>query len=291
MSGLGVTLLTQLGRTFLQHRCVHRTVRLVTTGAVFSNRGMLPKEGTALVGVTAVAQLIGVIPDQQGICLGAVGVVALAAGHLLEPQGMREGLEAGGPLGGMAGVAALWLFLGNRHRVISDMQLVAISTGNILAVVGAAFPVRTQVRLMATQAHGILLRHRRGPVRTELDHRRAFSAALYPAGMFTARSVASLALGLAFAKWCTAIAGCAVRSFQNRHDVLFGMAHHTLVGTLAAEWSCVLLDVLGASAKRHRHHGEYCHNLDGRFQQVQRVLLIRLHSCSRDGGRLDLAKC
>ena len=121
MSGLGVTLLTQLGRTFLQHRGVHRTVRLVTTGAIFSNRGMLPKEGAALVSVAAVAQLDGCILDQQGISLRTVGVMALAAGHLLKPQGVRERLEAGGPLCGMAGVAALGLFLGNRHGVVSDM--------------------------------------------------------------------------------------------------------------------------------------------------------------------------
>lgn len=64
---------------------------------------MLPQEWTALLGVTQVTGVIDSGPDQQGIVLAGVRVMAVRAGHRAETKRVTAGLEGVGTGAGMAG--------------------------------------------------------------------------------------------------------------------------------------------------------------------------------------------
>ena len=64
---------------FLEQAGIYRSMRVVTVGAIFSNRLVLPKHRAALVGMTAVARVIDPYFFQEiGTCR-AMRVVAVRA--------------------------------------------------------------------------------------------------------------------------------------------------------------------------------------------------------------------
>lgn len=58
MSIIGMTLLAKLRDPLLDEGVIHATVRVMASGAVFGDWGMLPQERTAFFRMTAIASVI-----------------------------------------------------------------------------------------------------------------------------------------------------------------------------------------------------------------------------------------
>ena len=83
-----MALLTQQRRSFDQQGRVVTAVWLVAQSAILGGRRVLPQERPALFRVAEIAGLIDGRPLQQEIVVAIVWIMAIAAGHVAETQGM-----------------------------------------------------------------------------------------------------------------------------------------------------------------------------------------------------------
>ncbi len=85
-----VALLAEKRSGGCQQHLMIGTVRRMAIQAAFANRGVTENEGTALFGMALKADFVDRICFQQGVRRAAVGIMAIATGHLtLEKRHMR----------------------------------------------------------------------------------------------------------------------------------------------------------------------------------------------------------
>ena len=92
-----MTLLAQLGARSVQQGHMVGTVYAVAQRAVLAGRIVLPQERAALVSMAGVAVLVDAVLLQRCRSGGAVGVVAIAAYHLVFPNRMGVRTVCRGP--------------------------------------------------------------------------------------------------------------------------------------------------------------------------------------------------
>ena len=78
-----MTILAQLGNTFIKQCCMIAAMHCMARLTVFSHRGMLPHYRAAFVGVTFETELLGVIDFNHSSTETAVGGMAGRAADLV----------------------------------------------------------------------------------------------------------------------------------------------------------------------------------------------------------------
>ena len=128
-------------------------MRCVTAHAVFGDRLVFPKEGSALFGMTSEAGFIHRILRHLLGTRRAMSVVAIRASHLSGIDRVRRYLKALGALRLVTGEAHFGLRLLVADLVDFGVNLVAGVTGHIVGGVLAAFPMGALgVALVASHA-------------------------------------------------------------------------------------------------------------------------------------------
>ena len=141
-----VALLAQQRWALGQQCRVVAAVGLMTQGAGFGDRCVLPQVRPALFGMTGIAGVIDVIRCQQKIVVAIVNIVAVTAGHAAEAQrvpGRLVGVRAGPR---MATEAGLLLLHRVEHRVAISVHVVARGAADIDTFVAASEPTGTGVQ-------------------------------------------------------------------------------------------------------------------------------------------------
>lgn len=140
-----------------------------------------------------------------------VRAVTAAAFHLALEKRVRECLQGFAALQLMAAKANLWLRGGLQHVVACRVADMAIGTGDIVTVMRAGVPSRSDIARVAAEAHLILhlLGGRR--VRAEANNWRSFLSAANPSGVCITGTVTRFALQLPVSEWAALIVGVAVR--------------------------------------------------------------------------------
>src|SRR5262245_55543728 len=157
---VAVALLAQERRPLLEEVGDRRAVRLMADGTVFLDRGMVVHERTALLRVALEAGLVHGVAHQlfRG---AAVHVVAgRARHHALDDRVVHRPVDLRALLL-VAAEAGLGLRALVAHRVVPRMDEVAGRAGDVAARVRAHLPVHALEALVAGQAGGAALVHRR----------------------------------------------------------------------------------------------------------------------------------
>ena len=123
---------------------------------------MLPQEWAAFLGVTGVTGVIDVIFDEQEIAIAVMYIMAIAAGHVAETQGMTGSFVSVRTRLLMALETDFLLRQRLEYRVAILMDRVAGYTAHVDTLVLTAEPAHVTV-LMAAQA-GLVLLGNRGQV-------------------------------------------------------------------------------------------------------------------------------
>jgi hypothetical protein len=134
------------------------------------------------------------------------------AGHLPLAQRVVRGFQRRGMLDLVAFGADFRLRRGAPNRVLSLVHLVAIGAGDITRRVRAGAPGMGSVRLMASEAHGILLRRRSMRAGAEVDDAGRLPALGFD--MRIARPVAGLTLQPAMSEGTAGIIRLCVASAE-----------------------------------------------------------------------------
>ncbi len=133
-----MALQAEKGLVLLQQIVGNRTMRIMTNGAVFGDRGMLEDERALVAAVAVETQVVGALFCCQSF--SAVWVVAIAAGHLAFLDRMM-GREVGlGLLLLVTGIAELRVFL-LEGRLVAAVDGVAVVAANVAQGVLAVGPV------------------------------------------------------------------------------------------------------------------------------------------------------
>lgn len=162
--------------------------------AILQNRRMFPQEGSAPLGVAAIAILIDGALDQLFGIGRAVWIVATGAGNLALSEGHMGGtlqLGAAHLVASQAevGLAGFCGFDVRKGRVeagsggeaffLRGHDFVAIHAGQTARLVGTASPEHTLPSFVALQAHGVLFRYRNPRLPAERDDCVDISSALH----------------------------------------------------------------------------------------------------------------
>jgi len=215
-------------------------MRLVTEQAILADGRVLEQIGTTQFGMAAPAQFVYGIALEQGITRGVMRVVTGGAGHDALTDGMRIGLEVVGPLLHVAFVAHIRFVGEHRDGINRCMDIVAIGTGDLAALVATAGPLLTGIPGMALQAHGILLFDRCDGVTAEIDNRRMTRTHVLSPRMGAPWTMAAFALEIGEGRF--RIGALSVRRAE---DVL-----HALPVVAAQTGICSLVTVIGSSCRR-----------------------------------------
>src|SRR3989338_8101108 len=116
----------------------------VADRAVLTNRGVLPQERPALLGVAGVAGFVDRALDEQPGAGRSVGIVAVAAGDLPLADRMRRRPEDLRPLLPVAGQTRVGLCRLGQHGISPGMHGVAGGAGQTMELVRAAPPVHAR---------------------------------------------------------------------------------------------------------------------------------------------------
>jgi hypothetical protein len=118
------------------------------------------------------------------------------------------------------------------HRILHLMHLVTVSAGDVVSSMSTRHPVMRRVRLVTTEAHGILFCDRRAGLRSKVDD----AGRLPPLrlGVRTARAVTGLALQPAVSERAMQVIGEGMPGPEDRHDLGFVVTIETGVSTLRA---------------------------------------------------------
>ena len=160
-----VALLAEPGAASRKQRLVVRSVGFVTGAAILTNRLMLPQEGATFLGMAFVAGFIDGVVNQAGFTRRTVRLVTIATGHQANVRSGRGGsldrvarlAHELGALFCVAGIANHRLGFERQHRVVFDVQIMTVDTGDFLDVMHAAHPVEAGTAVMAGQADRIFL--------------------------------------------------------------------------------------------------------------------------------------
>jgi hypothetical protein len=171
MTGSGMTCLAEIRNLYLQEGREVRPVGLVTVGATFPHRCMLPEQGTPFLCVAAVTRFIHRGGLEQRGPRPSVGIVAararelsLAEGHVGRSHELRATLF-------MALRAGVQGILRDQEGLVRSplRQVVAIAAPHPDHLMATPSPVHPHRALMALQTHGVSLLRRERTIRSE-DH-------------------------------------------------------------------------------------------------------------------------
>lgn len=157
---------------------------------------MLPEKRSALFGVTAVAGLVQIVPNELEFCQGTMGIVTGGAGHFADANRMHRKLVGFGTLLAVALETDLRLCLDLEDRVSRRVDRMAIRTGNLARFMRAAMPPDTELLLVTVGADFVLFGNRRFLAAPERPHVGTFLAPADSPRVCAARSVATFALEL-----------------------------------------------------------------------------------------------
>ncbi len=152
MSGFRVALLAKEGRPLREEPGMVASVRLMTQRAVLRHRGVLPEIRPALFGVAGETGVVERATDKGEVGRGAMRVVAVAAGHAIQPQGVRIRQETLRALPRVAAHAGLRLCRLDQHRIVRLVNLVATDARHAFTLVRAARPAITHMRILTVTA-------------------------------------------------------------------------------------------------------------------------------------------
>lgn len=155
----------------LEQLVVVGTVRQMAVEAILAHRGMLPDERATFLGMTGVAQVIDGLSLEQTRIPGAVGIMAILAGHLaFRHRHMRllpkfRALLLVTALAGLGNASLLQQATGRElgHRVV------AVAASELLGLVDGAGPIHAIAALVTSQTHFVLLGLRSSPRLGETD--------------------------------------------------------------------------------------------------------------------------
>lgn len=168
---------------------------------------------SALFGVTVKTGLIGVCEFQEVLAHRAMWAVAAAATHFALTQRMAGGLVDICAQGLVAGQAHFSLRNCLQSRVLTHMHLVTVRAGRVVFLMGTAGPVEAGGRLVASQAHLVVLVDTRRRSGTEIWDCGPHLVTANPAGMGITGAVAGLALETG--EGCAAVGGPTMRRAKN----------------------------------------------------------------------------
>ncbi len=151
MTVIRMTLRTQKRRPHNQHVFNIRTMWCVAVHTVILHRFMFVNKRPALLGMAQIAGLINRSPDQGRRTIGTMRVVAIGAGYRTFPDRMSIRLVDFHFFTQMTGITNLCFGYGIKHLVPVCMYLVAGSTTQLLAGMGAVAPIDV-IPLVARQA-------------------------------------------------------------------------------------------------------------------------------------------
>src|SRR5512134_3520118 len=156
-----MALLAHPWRAHLEQVVVHGAMRVVADRAVLLYRLVRAHERPALLHVAGVAGVVDAVAHQVFRPCGAVGIVAIRARDLAFAQRVaRRTVDLRAHL-----LVTVEAHLGLRdliaHHLVGDVDLVAVSAGDIARRVRAAAPVDALATLMARKTWGVAFLDRR----------------------------------------------------------------------------------------------------------------------------------
>jgi len=140
---------------------MNRTVRRMTRSAVFGDRRVFPHEGSALVGMTHEARVIGRLLREQSLVDSAVYGMTSGTGHLAVIDGMRVRAVYVHARDLVTGAADRGLRRRLEDGIPSRMTAVTAGARNFILRMRTRVPTRADLRLVTGRAQAVLHRHRR----------------------------------------------------------------------------------------------------------------------------------
>ena len=180
MPALRMTTLAEQWRAARQHRGMVGSMGVVTRGAVFGYRGVLPQEWTALFGVALIAGVVDCLPREHRVRGRTVRAVTASAGDFPLAQWMRIRFQRIAFPERMALITFVGLGRHAEHGVARGVNLVAAGARHPIVVVWSTMPRKPGIGLVAPEAHSILCLDARSGVGGEANDLRqlAFDGAL-----------------------------------------------------------------------------------------------------------------
>ena len=151
---------------------------------------MLPEKRPTLFGMTDETGFIDAGFTQQKVIIALVRIVAIAAGHAAESQGMVTGAKRVGLPVGMTSETSLLLKKRIKYRIHFAMDLVAGRTGNVFRFMHAAEPAKAPVGFMTFETDFVLDRHGCMRICTKHHRRLNVSTTTLGASMVFSRTMA-----------------------------------------------------------------------------------------------------
>ena len=136
-----MTGLAEERRPQLEKRRLYRTVGVMTVGAIFRDRLMLPEKRSALFAVAGRTGLVDGVLDELRRRRRSMRRMAGSAGHLPFAQRMARQLVEVGVLRLMTTPAHLDLRGGVAHRILRRVQRMAAGTCHVIRGVRAGCPI------------------------------------------------------------------------------------------------------------------------------------------------------
>jgi hypothetical protein len=154
---------------------------------------MFPQERTAFFGVAPEAGIVQVLPHKLQFGCGAVRAVTTRAGHFAFTQRMRIRFQRIASPECMTVIAFFGLRRCPQHSVIGSVTLMAAGTADLIVVMWAPVPRKSDIGFVTFEAHTVLRLDACRRVGSETDDRLSTAA---PADMQATRTVAGFTLQL-----------------------------------------------------------------------------------------------
>lgn len=229
----------------------------MTVGTPISNRFVLPQEWPALLAVTFCTRVVDRGLRQQGLGVGAMGIMTVGTGHqALEQRVVAAQIELRAFLQ-MAAHAQFNTGLSLWYQIAGLVNLVTAGAGEAGEFVFAASPVQALAGLVAAQALGVLRRNVTGRDQPALEDD---SGGLHRPIMCGTRPMAALTLMLG--EWCPGIGLQRMDRIQYRCDgricVTGEAGGRTLRGILRLGVDCIGGLCGTARQEDSREHADAC---------------------------------
>ena len=177
-----MTLLTEIGHLAFQHGRMNGTMRVVTGGAVFSHRSMLPNQRASFFLMAGVTGAVHRRFFQHARTQPTMGIMATGAVHLAFAQGHMRRTVHFSSLVLMALKADFFRIFEGEHEFIAAFfhDIVAVRATDAVHFMGASTPVQPGALLVALQANAIFILRRES---FKGDHCRKFLVGVFGGGL------------------------------------------------------------------------------------------------------------
>jgi hypothetical protein len=190
---------------------------------------MFPQERTAFFGVAPEAGIVQVLPHKLQFGCGAVRAVTTRAGHFAFTQRMRIRFQRIASPECMTVIAFFGLRRCPQHSVIGSVTLMAAGTADLIVVMWAPVPRKSDIGFVTFEAHAVLRLDACRRVGSETDDRLSTAA---PADMQATRTVAGFTLQLSVTEGAAWIRRHCVLRLEYGKDYL--IAHMTGEAVISA---------------------------------------------------------